>query len=59
MVKTASTSGGVSWVPGWGTKMPHALESKKQNIKQKQYCNKFNRDFKNGLHQKQKANKTG
>ena len=24
----------------------------KQNIKQKQYCNKFNKDFKNGLHNK-------
>ena len=23
-----------------------------QNIKQKQYCNKFNKDFKNGPHQK-------
>ena len=25
---------------------------KTQNIKQKQYCNKFNKDFKNGPHQK-------
>ena len=25
---------------------------KRQDIKQKQYCNKFNKDFKNGLHQK-------
>ena len=25
---------------------------KKQNIKQKQYCNKFNKEFKNGPHQK-------
>ena len=23
----------------------------KRNIKQKQYCNKFNKDFKNGPHQ--------
>ena len=23
---------------------------KRKNIKQKQYCNKFNRDLKNGLH---------
>ena len=31
---------------------PHRLHSQKnQNIKQKQYCNKFNKDFKNGLHQ--------
>ena len=28
--------------------------AKKQNIKQKQYCNKFNQDFKNGPHQKKK-----
>ena len=34
-------------IPGWGTKIPHALWPKKnQNIKQKQYCNKFNKDFK-------------
>ena len=30
--------------------MPHS--QKKQNIKQKQYCNMFNKDFKNGPHQK-------
>ena len=30
--------------------MPHG--QKHQNVKQKQYCNKFNGDFKNGLHQK-------
>ena len=28
---------------------------KNQNIKQKQYCNKFNKDFKNGPHQKKKS----
>ena len=27
---------------------------KNQNIKQKQYCNKFNKDFKNGAHKKRK-----
>ena len=27
-------------------------QKKKQKRKQKQYCNKFNRDFKNGPHQK-------
>ena len=30
--------------------VPHG--QKNQNIRQKQYCNKFNGDFKNGLHQK-------
>ena len=28
--------------------------AKKPNIKQKQYCNKFSQDFKNGPHQKKK-----
>ena len=31
-----------------GAKIPHALGSKSQNIKQKQHGNKFNKDFKNG-----------
>ena len=30
--------------------MPHGQKYK--NIKQKQYCNKFNEDFKNGPHKK-------
>ena len=30
----------------------HASWPKCQNIKQKQYCNKFNKDFKNGSHKK-------
>ena len=30
---------------------------KYQNIKQKQYCNKFNEDFKNGSHQKKPLKK--
>ena len=29
-------------------KIPHACGQKKQNIKQKQYCNKINKSFKNG-----------
>ena len=32
--------------------MPHS--QKYQSIEQKQYCNKFNKDFKNGPHQKKK-----
>jgi len=27
--------------------IPHALRPKEQNIKQKEYCNRFNKDFKN------------
>ena len=60
VVKTSpSNAGGVSLIPGWGAKMPHASQPKNQNIKQKQYCNKFNKDFKNGPHQKKilKTNK--
>ena len=53
VVKTSpSNAGGAGLLPGWGAKIPHALGAKNQNIKQKQYCNKFNKDFKNGPHQK-------
>ena len=42
-------------IPGRGAKIPHASWPKIQkNIKQKQYCNKFNKDFKNGPHQNKK-----
>ena len=61
MVKTlSSTAGGVCLIPGRGVclipgrgaKIPHASGTKKQNIKQKRYGNKFDKDFKNGLHLK-------
>ena len=55
VVKTSSSSaGGVGSIPGRGAKIPHALRPENQNIKQKQYCNKFNKDFKNGPRQKKK-----
>ena len=55
VVKTSpSNAGDVSSIPGWGAKIPHTSQPKNQNIKQKQYCNKFNEDFKNGPHQKKK-----
>ena len=45
-----SNAGCVGSVPGQGTKIPHALQPKNQNVKQKQYCNTFNETFfKNGL----------
>ena len=49
-----SNAGGASLIPGHRAKIPHALwEKKKTNtINQKQYCNKFNKSFKNGPHQK-------
>ena len=43
---------GASSNPGQGVKIPHALGPKKQNIRQKRYCNIFNKDFQNGPHQK-------
>ena len=56
VVKTSpSNAEGKSSVPGQRAKIPHASRPKKtENIKQKQYCNKFNKDFKNGLHPKKK-----
>ena len=47
-----SNAGGAGSIPGWGAKIPHASWPKNQNIEQKQYCNKFNKDFKNSPHQK-------
>ena len=47
-----SNVGGAGLIPSPGAKIPHASGPKNQNIKQKQYCNKFNKDFKNCLHQK-------
>ena len=53
MVKTLPfNSGGVGSIPGPGAKIPHASMPKKQNIKQKQYCNPFNKAFKNDPRQK-------
>ena len=48
MVKTStSNAGDVDLIPGQGAKILHASWPEKQNVKQKQYCNKFNKDFKN------------
>ena len=42
-----STAGGTGSISGQGAKNSHTLWPKNQNTKQKQHCNKFNRDFKN------------
>ena len=42
----------MSLIPGSGANILYALWPENQNIKQKQYCNKFNEDFKNGPHQR-------
>ena len=53
VVKTLpSNAGDRGSIPCWGTKISHGSMPKNQNIKQKQYCNKFNKDFKNGSHKK-------
>ncbi len=41
-----SSAGGAGSIPGFGAKIPHASQTRNQNIKQKQYWNKFNKDFK-------------
>ena len=60
MVKTLpSNAAGAGSIPGRvGAKIPHDSGPKNQNIKQKQYCNKFNKDFKNGPHFKKSLKKT-
>ena len=59
VVKTSlSNAGGVGLIPGQRAKTPHASQTKNQNIKQKQYCNKFNKDFKDGPHQKKSLKKS-
>ena len=56
MVKTSpSNAGGEGLIPGQGAKISHVSRPKNQNIKQKQYCNKFNKNFKNGPHLKKKV----
>ena len=51
VVKTSpSNAEGVGLIPGQGAKIPLALWSENQNIKQKQCCNKCNKDFKNDTH---------
>ena len=51
-----SSAGGAGLILGWGTRILHASWPKSQNIKQKPYCNKFNKDFKNGSYKKKIAN---
>ena len=53
VVKTSlSTARGAGSIPVWRAKIPQALQPKTQNIKQKEYCNKFNKYFKIHPHQK-------
>ena len=57
-VKTLfSKAWGAGLIPGQGTKIPHASQPKK-NIKQKQYCNEFNKDFEKWSTSKRKEKET-
>ena len=47
MVQTSpSNVRGMGLIPSWGAKIPCVLRPENKNIKQKQYCNKFNKDLK-------------
>ena len=51
VVKTSpSNAEDASSIPGWGAEIQHASQRKNQNMKRKQYCNKFTKDFTNGPH---------
>ena len=58
MAKTSpSSEKGVGSIPDWwgAAKIPHASWPKTQNVKQKQYHNKFNTDFKYGPYPKSES----
>lgn len=43
---SSSNAGDVASNPGQEAEIPHGLQSKNHNIKQKQCCNKFTKGFK-------------
>ena len=46
VIRTSSSNAqDVGLIPVWEARNSHASQPKKQNIKQKQNCNKFNKDF--------------
>ena len=51
-----SNAGGTGLIIDRAAKIPHALWPKNQSIKQKQCCNKFNKDFKNATRFKNNNN---
>ena len=58
MVKALPSNAGCAGsIPGQAAKIPHASQAKTQNIKQKQYYNKFNKDSKNSPYQKKSLKK--
>ena len=60
VVKTSPSNAGVAGsISGQGAKIPHASRPKNQNVKQKQYCNKFDKDLKIVHIKKKKKKKRG
>ena len=45
-LRLPSNAGSAGSIPDGGTKIARALQPRNQHIKQKQYCNKFSREFK-------------
>ena len=43
-------AGGTNLIPGWGANIPHTSLSNTQNLKQKQYCNKFSNNLNKLVH---------
>ena len=52
-----ATAGSAFSVPGWEARIPHASWPRDQTTEQRQCCNKFNKDLKNGPHQKKNLKK--
>jgi len=50
-----SNAGGTDWIPSWGAKITHAMLPEKSECKTEAICNKFNKNFKNGSHQKKNS----
>ena len=50
VVDFVSSAGDVGSIPGQELKISDTQRPKNQNVKQKQYCNKFNKDFQNNPH---------
>ena len=60
MVKSSPSNAGASGpTPGQGAQILYASQPKNQNVKQKQYCNKFNKDFKKWSTSKEKKKEEG
>ena len=49
---SSSVGWGVGSILSRGAEIPHALQPENQNIKQKQCCNTFSKDLKNGTYKK-------